>query len=113
MSYDLIIWEGQRPSGLDEAEEIVDQLLAEVEAHPQREPTPAIRSLVDELLRRWPDTGDGAPWAVAPVMPSAVGPTLELSMVVDERLDDICAVAASTAARLGLVYYDPQAMEIR
>ena len=113
MSYDLIIWEGERPASLEEAEEAVDRLFAEVEGDLQREPTAAIRSLVDDLLRRWPDTDADAPWSVSPVMTGAVGPTLELSMVFDERLDDICAVAAASAARLGLVYYDPQAMQIR
>jgi hypothetical protein len=80
MSYDLAVWEGERPDD-DEAamkfymERIVPQL-EEYDPKNPITPTPRIRAYVEALLECWPDIqaeDNGSPWSTGPLMREAVG----------------------------------------
>jgi hypothetical protein len=68
MSYDLAVWEGDRPPD-DQAGQAVYRehvTLLEISGPADRiPPTPRIRAYVEALLDRWPDIDedDDSPWA--------------------------------------------------
>lgn len=114
MSYDLAVWEGDRPAD-DEAgmkfyrEQIVPQLQAYDPRNPIA-PTPRIRAYVEALLERWPDItddDDGSPWSTSPLMCEAVGWFVYFPMVFS-MADEASAFAADLARQHGLVCFDPQ-----
>ncbi|MEG3632927.1 hypothetical protein [Micromonospora palythoicola] len=111
MSYDLAVWEGDRP--VDNA-----AALATFEALHERfvgkggfPPTPRIRAYVDALLERWidltEDEHDDSPWSTGPLIGEASGPFIYFPMVYS-RCTEVSAGAARIAAERGLVCFDPQ-----
>jgi hypothetical protein len=118
VSYDLAVWEGQRPAD-DEAgtkfyrERIVPQL----EAHDPRDPlpaTPRIRAYVEALIKRWPDLedDDGSPWSTSPLLREAVGWFIYFPMAYS-KAEEASAFAADLADQHGLICYDPQLRRLR
>jgi hypothetical protein len=119
MSYDLAVWEGDRPAD-DEAgmkfyrERIVPRLKAHDPRNPIA-PTPRIRAYVGALLERWPDItddDDGSPWSTSPLMSEAVGWFVYFPMVFS-MADEASAFAADLARQHGLVCFDPQLQRLR
>jgi hypothetical protein len=118
MSYDLAVWEGERPAN-DEAatrfylERIVPQLDEYDPGNPVP-PTPRIRAYVEALPERWPDidTSESSPWSTSPLMGEAIGPFVYFPMVWS-MADEASAHAADVAQRHGLVCYDPQLERLR
>jgi len=119
MSYDLAVWEGERPESAEAAEGVFmafADLYLEAEEPVSEPPTPAIRRYVEALLERWPDIdGDDreeSPWAVGPLMSDAIGPFFYFPMVFS-MADEASEYAAQLAAQHGLVCFDPQLSRLR
>ena len=119
MSYDLAVWEGERPDD-DEAtmkfymERIVPQL-EEYDPKNPITPTPRIRAYVEALLECWPDIqaeDNGSPWSTGPLLREAVGWFIYFSMVFS-MADEASAFAADLAQQHGLVCFDPQLERLR
>lgn len=120
MSYDLAVWEGERPAD-DEAamkfylQRLVPQL-EELDPMDVAAPTPRIRAYVEALLERWPDidsdNGASSPWSTSPLMGEAVGWFVYFPMVFS-MADEASAFAADLARQHGLVCFDPQLERLR
>ena len=113
MSFDLAVWEGERPATDEAATQIYARLMDEMDAGRfDRPPSPAIRAYVDALLDKWPDItsdeGEHSPWADGPLINNASGPSIYFAMVWS-KADEAAEFAAQLAAEHGLVCYDPQA----
>jgi hypothetical protein len=119
MSYDLAVWEGQRPAD-DEAgtKFYLKQIIPQLEGYDPRDPTPPtprIRAYVEALLKRWPDIqadDDGSPWSTSPLIGEAVGWFIYFPMVFS-MAEEASAFAADLAQQHGLVCYDPQLERLR
>jgi hypothetical protein len=116
MSYNLAVWEGDRPTTDAEAKAIFDRLYDQLmEPDQSASPTPSIQRYVDELLSRWPDIttdeGDESPWADGPLIGNASGPMIYVSIVMSTPAEVFDEVAQLASAR-GLVCFDPQAVTL-
>ncbi|WAL66482.1 hypothetical protein ORV05_01265 [Amycolatopsis cynarae] len=117
MSYDLAVWEGDRPAS-DKAAADVFRLLCErhIESGSQEPPSDRIRAFALALLDRYPDIseqdGEDSPWSTAPLMSEAVGPLMYFPMVWS-RCEEVSAWASQLATEHGLVCYDPQLDRLR
>jgi hypothetical protein len=119
MSYDLAVWEGERPAD-DKAgtkfylEHVVPQLEAYRPGSPVAPPTPKIRAYVEALLERWPDLHEdlNSPWSMSPLLSEAIGSLIYFPMTFS-MADEASAYAAEVARQHGLVCYDPQLERLR
>ncbi|WP_433199832.1 hypothetical protein ACQP00_27695 [Dactylosporangium sp. CS-047395] len=113
MSYDLAVWEGDRPAddaaGAAEFQRLYGR-------HAGDEPTARIAAYVAALLERYPDidTDDGAdsPWSTGPLIGEARGPLVYFPMVWS-ACEEVSAWAADLAAEHGLQCFDPQENRMR
>ncbi|MGW4378790.1 hypothetical protein [Kitasatospora sp. NPDC004531] len=113
MSYDLAVWDGERPSDEDAGavfEEFYERHLDSEDVF--AEPSPRIESYVEALVERYPDDVPGSPWASPPVMGEASGPIVYLLMSYS-RAEEVSEYAAALAREHGLVCYDPQGDTLR
>ncbi|MEU8550559.1 hypothetical protein AB0C81_26860 [Streptomyces roseoverticillatus] len=117
MSYDIAVWEGDRPA--DDAaavqcfRNLYDQYMGTNEQAP---PTRAIVAFVAALLQRWPDLSEDAedlsPWSADPLIGEARGPLIYFPMrysMAEEASD----YAAQVATAMSLTCFDPQEMRLR
>ncbi len=118
MSYDLAVWEGDRPAddaaaGKHYREHLVPQLEVCDPAN-QVPPTPRIKAYVEALLARWPDIDqdEDSPWSASPLMGAATGSFVYFPMVYS-MADEASSFAAELAQQHGLVCYDPQLQRLR
>jgi hypothetical protein len=118
MSYDLAVWEGDRPADDEDGakfyrEHIVPRLESYDPGTPIP-PTPRIRAYVQALLEHWPDLSEdlNGPWQVSPLMSSAIGSFIYFPMAWS-MADEASAFAAEVARQHGLVCYDPQQERLR
>ena len=85
MSYDLAVWEGDRPAS-DEVAYTTFQALYEkyVQAEEPVQPSPRLTAYVEALLARWPDlteeAGEESPWSTGPHIREAIGPFMYFPM---------------------------------
>ena len=111
MTFDLAVWEGERPATDEAAAEIYEQLMDRLEQGELEPPTERIRTYIAALLARWPDIdqegGEDSPWADSPLIENAFGSAIYFAMVWS-RADEAGEFAARTAQQHGLVCYDPQ-----
>jgi hypothetical protein len=117
MSYDLAVWEGDRPTNDAAAAAEFDALYARfVESEESVEPTARIAAYVAALLDRYPDigtdAGEDSPWSTGPLLSEASGPLVYFPMVWS-RCDEVSAWAAEVAEQHGLNCYDPQMEQLR
>jgi hypothetical protein len=120
MSYDLVVWEGSRPSSRSEAERTYEELMdADDKRGDQDMPaeplTPGIDALLTDVTMRWPDgidVDESAPWAMCPLRDGASGGVAIFCMTVSPLLDEVVAYIAQLARRHGLTCYDPQREEV-
>jgi hypothetical protein len=117
VSYDLAVWEGDRPASDAEAGEEYERLHARyIGSRQPQPPTPRIAAYVGALLDRYPeddeDAWEGGPWADAPLIGDASGPYIYFPMVYS-KCDEASAWAAQVAHEHGLVCYDPQIGKLR
>lgn len=117
MSYDLAVWEGDRPAS-DELAYTAFQALCEkyVEAEEHIPPSARLTAYVEALLARWPDItdegGEESPWASGPLIGEAVGPFMYFP-IGWSGAEEASAFAADLAQAHGLVCYDPQMEQMR
>jgi hypothetical protein len=111
MSYDLAVWEGDRPQNDDGALEMFAHLAEQYLEGEPTPPTPAIARYVNALLERWPDTGDDTPWASGGTG-DASGPVLSINIRYG-REAEVSAYAADLAHEHGLVCVDLQQDRLR
>jgi hypothetical protein len=111
VTYDLAVWEGQRPASNAAGLEEYLRLIEWSEEEDGTPPTPAIAHYVEALLARWPDIGEpggeDSPWGDGPMLNNAIGSIIYFSMVWS-RADEASAFASDLAAQHGLVCFDPQ-----
>ncbi|MFF1896970.1 hypothetical protein [Streptomyces sp. NPDC058206] len=117
MSYDLAVWEGERPAD-DRAAgrvftDLYDHYLDSKVDHP---PTERIAGYVAALLERWcditEDVGETSPWAAGPLIGEAGGPLIYFAMRWS-MAEEASAYAAAIAASMRLVCFDPQQNRLR
>ncbi|MFW6695518.1 hypothetical protein [Streptomyces sp. MAR4 CNX-425] len=110
MSYDLAVWDGERPIDDRQAGAIYDELY---ERYLESDdvvvpPVPRIVAYVEALLARYPDDANhSVVWASPPVIEEASGPLVYLLMSYGEA-EEVSAYAAELAREQGLVCFDPQ-----
>lgn len=116
MSYDLAVWEGERPADNEQAAQVFESLCDRyIEAEERQLPTDLILRYVGALLERWDDLTvdpEGSPWSTGPLLMEANGPFICFPMSYS-RHQVVAAGAAEIAAAMGLVCYDPQLGKLR
>lgn len=117
MSYDLAVWEGDRPANdfaaAAEFERLYDRYVG---SDAPVAPTARVTSYVRVLLARYPDigtdAGEDSPWSTGPLMSEAGGPLVYFPMVWS-RCEEVSEWAARLAEEHGLNCYDPQWNQLR
>lgn len=110
MSYDLAVWDGDRPIDDRQASSMYDELY---ERYLESDdvvvpPAPSIVAYVEALVARYPDDVDrSVVWASPPVIDEASGPIVYLLMSYD-KAEQASEYAAELAREHGLVCFDPQ-----
>ncbi|GAA2463019.1 hypothetical protein [Streptomyces macrosporus] len=110
MSYDLAVWDGDRPLDDRQAGLTYDELY---ERYLESDdvvvpPTPHIVAYVEALVARYPDDVDrSVVWASSPVIKEASGPIVYLLMSYG-KAEEVSEYAATLAREHGLVCFDPQ-----
>ncbi|MFE1442933.1 hypothetical protein [Streptomyces sp. NPDC058739] len=110
MSYDLMVWAGDRPVDDRQACSTYDELY---ERYLETDdlmvpPTPQIVAYLEALIARYPDDAEhSAVWASAPVLDEASGPIVYLIMSYT-KAEEVSEYAAELAREHGLVCFDPQ-----
>jgi hypothetical protein len=116
VSYDLAIWEGDRPADGAAARDEYRQLRARYMRSEPEPPTPPIAAFIRALLDRYPEidteAGEDSPWADGPLMRDASGPFCYLPLVYSQ-CGDASAWVAQVAQEHGLVCCDPQTGKLR
>ncbi|GAA1687739.1 hypothetical protein GCM10009745_35680 [Kribbella yunnanensis] len=111
MSYDLVVWAGERPADGDALEELYEELMELQEDNDDDEtpPNPRLVEFANALLARWPEASAGGPWVVEPLIADAVGDLFPFG-VQFEYAGEVAEYAAVLAEKHGLVLFDPQNM---
>jgi hypothetical protein len=117
MSYDLAVWEGERPADDKTAgrafNDLYDRL---IDAEVGQPPTDRITAYVAALLERWcdltEDEDDTSPWSTGPLIGEARGPLIYFPMRWS-MAEEASAFAADVARSRGLVCFDPQLNKVR
>jgi hypothetical protein len=117
MSFDLAIWVGDQPASDQEARKTFDRLMAEGEREISEgirpEPDPRLAKCVREITGSYSDglVGliFGSVWTSTPVTPHGSIVYMNLRWGVKTKVLDFIA---KTAAKHGLVCYDPQTSRV-
>ncbi|MET7727486.1 hypothetical protein [Streptomyces mirabilis] len=110
MSYDLAVWDSDRPFDNRAAGSMYDELY---ERYLESDdvvvpPAPRIVAYVEALVARYPDDVDhSVVWASPPVIDEASGPIVYLLMSYS-KAEEVSEYAAALAREHGLVCFDPQ-----
>jgi hypothetical protein len=110
VSYDLAVWEGDRPANdlaaRAEFQRLYDRYMG---SDAPVEPTTRVAAYVEALLARYPDlttdAGEDSPWSTGPLINEAKGPLLYFPMVWS-RCEETSEWAARLAEEHGLNCYD-------
>ncbi|MGW4030583.1 hypothetical protein ACWEFL_14880 [Streptomyces sp. NPDC004838] len=114
MSYDLAVWEGERPADDAAAAQCFNDLYdTYIDADgADVPPTEQIAAYVAALLERWPDltedVDDISPWSSGPLIGEASGPLIYFP-IRWSMAEEAAVHAAAVAASMGLNCFDPQA----
>ncbi|MEU3862899.1 hypothetical protein AB0F03_37405 [Streptomyces sp. NPDC028722] len=118
MSYDLAVWEGERPADDASAARCFTGLYdryIDTEG-PAVPPVERVAAFVAALLERWPDLteddDDTSPWSTSPLIGEACGPLIYFPMRWS-MAEESSAYAAGIASSMGLNCFDPQARKLR
>lgn len=117
MSYDLAVWEGERPADDKAAgrafNDLYDRL---IDAEVRQPPTERIAAYVAALLERWcdltEDEDDSSPWSTGPLIGEARGPLIYFPMRWS-MAEEASAFAVDVAQSMGLICFDPQLNKLR
>ncbi|MFH8388027.1 hypothetical protein ACH4E7_45380 [Kitasatospora sp. NPDC018058] len=113
MSYDLAVWNGERPADDAAARAVFNDLYDEFMGGRGVEPTARIRQCVEALVARWPDLSpddedeDACPWSCGPLIRNASGPLFYFGMVFS-KYQEAGSYAVEAARSAGLICFDPQ-----
>lgn len=113
MSYDLAVWEGDRPADDAEATQHFRNLYERFMADslPPLPPTPTVAAFVERLLIRWPDIsedgGEDSPWSDAPLLGDASGSFIYFGFS-GAASDEVIEFVRRACEDLSLTCYDPQ-----
>ncbi|MFH9547692.1 hypothetical protein [Streptomyces sp. NPDC017435] len=114
MSYDLAVWEGERPADDKAAVRAFNDRYVDREA--EHAPTERIAAYVAALLERWydmtEDVEDTSPWSTGPLIGEARGPLIYFPMRWS-MAEEASTYAATLAHSMGLVCFDPQENRLR
>ncbi|MFD3308934.1 hypothetical protein [Streptomyces sp. NPDC058694] len=117
MSYDLAVWDGERPAD-DKAAARAFMAFYEryVDTDVEHPPAERIASYVAALLERWcdptEDEEDNSPWSTGPLIGEACGPLVYFPMRWT-MAEEASTYAAALADSMGLVCFDPQQNGLR
>ncbi|MFI2511596.1 hypothetical protein [Streptomyces sp. NPDC018972] len=120
MSYDLAVWEGERPADDRAAGRVwrglYERYLDSDDGEVEEPPSERIAAYVAALLERWCDiTEDEAassPWSSGPLIGNASGPVIYFGMSWS-MAEEASAYAADLANSMGLVCFDVQQNGLR
>ncbi|MBX9426812.1 hypothetical protein [Streptomyces lateritius] len=117
MSYDLAVWEGERPADNKTAGQVFSDLYARYfEGEVHEPPSERIAAYVAALLERWcdltEDEEDTSPWSTGPLIGEASGPLIYFPLRWS-MAEEASAYAAAAAESMGLVCFDVQLDRIR
>ncbi|WP_329201447.1 MULTISPECIES: hypothetical protein [unclassified Streptomyces] len=117
MSYDLAVWEGERPADDMTAGRIFNELYdLYIDAELDEPPSERIAAYVAALLERWcditEDDEDTSPWSTGPLIGEARGPLIYFPMRWS-MAEKASAYAAAVADSMGLVCFDVQQDRLR
>ncbi|MFF8873374.1 hypothetical protein [Streptomyces massasporeus] len=109
MSYDLAVWDGDRPLDNRAASSMYDELYERyLESDDVAPPVPRIVAYVEALVAQYPDdVHRNVVWASSPVIDEASGPIVYLLMSYS-KAEEMSEYAAVLAREHGLVCFDPQ-----
>ncbi|MFJ8979519.1 hypothetical protein [Streptomyces sp. NPDC102282] len=117
MSYDLAVWEGDRPPDDKTARrfcsDLYDRYLDGEGGEPASE---LIAAYVTALLERWcditEDEEETSPWSIGPLIDGASGPLIYFGMSWS-MAEEASAYAAALADSMGLICFDVQQDQLR
>lgn len=117
MSYDLAVWDGERPADDKAAERVFNDLYDRLmETGTDEPPTERIREYVAGLLERWcdlaEDDDDTSPWSTGPLLGEARGSLIYFPMRWSTA-EEASGFAADLARSMDLVCFDPQLNKLR
>lgn len=109
LSYDFVIWEGPQPLSNAHASSDYQRLRAENPS--SADPTRRMRTMIDALLRIYPDrdvrAGSGSPWVDTPLINSARGSVIYLR-TEESMAHKVRDLLVSINADMSVVVFDPQ-----
>ncbi|MFF8676176.1 hypothetical protein [Streptomyces sp. NPDC015242] len=117
MSYDLAVWEGERPADDKTAGRVFNELYDRyIDGGVEEPPSERIAAYVAALLERWcditEDDEDTSPWSTGPLISEASGPLIYFPMRWS-MAEEASAYAATVADSMGLVCFDVQQNRLR
>jgi len=107
VSFDLLVWDADRPPTIDQAKSRFDQLCADQDA--TQVPSVRVTAFVEESERRWPSGPENDP---APFTGQR-RPSGFMAQIAPEEATALYGEWAEMAERHGLVLYDPQSGMIK
>ncbi|MFC9337394.1 hypothetical protein ACFT0G_02990 [Streptomyces sp. NPDC057020] len=112
MSYDLAVWEGERPASDRAARRVLSDLYDRyLDGEDLESPSERIAAYVTALLERWCDITEDevgtSPWSVGPLISGASGPLIYFAMGWS-MAEEASAHAADVADKMGLICFDVQ-----
>ncbi|MEV5673820.1 hypothetical protein AB0L28_34320 [Streptomyces sp. NPDC052503] len=117
MSYDLAVWEGEKPADDKTAGRVFDDLYDRyVGNEVEGPPSERIAAYLTALLERWcdltEDEEDTSPWSTGPRIGEASGPLIYCPMRWS-MAEEASASAAAVAEAMGLTCFDVQQNRLR
>jgi hypothetical protein len=114
MSYDVAVWEGERPKDDGQALEVFEGLWKRC-GNAGDPPSPRVLEFVEALTARYPDLTvdlleeelDELPWASWPLTGHVMGPFLYINLRWSKAAE-VLPFIAETARQHELVCFDPQ-----
>ncbi|MEV7682653.1 hypothetical protein AB0O64_29500 [Streptomyces sp. NPDC088341] len=116
MTYDLAVWEGERPTDDKTAGRVFSELYDRYIDGEVAPPSERIAAYVTALLQQWcdmtEDDEDTSPWSTGPLIDEASGPLIYFAMRWS-MADEASASAAALADSMGPVCFDVQQDRLR
>ncbi|KOG24120.1 hypothetical protein [Streptomyces viridochromogenes] len=117
MSYDLAVWEGERPADDKTAGRVFNDLYDRyIDSEVEEPPSERVAAYVAALLERWcditEDEEDTSPWSTGPLIGEASGPLIYFPMRWS-MAEEASAYAAAVAESMGLICFDVQENRLR
>ncbi|SHM90764.1 hypothetical protein [Actinacidiphila paucisporea] len=117
MTYDLAVWEGDKPADDKTAGRVFSDLYDRyIDSEVEEPPSERIAAYVTVLLERWCDISedeeDTSPWSTGPLIGEASGPLIYFPMRWS-MAEEASAYAVTVAESMGLVCFDVQPDRLR